>query len=166
MKPKSGFLTRRILRHALYCKTGRESWKRGTDTAADARAAARQQWSSRRLEGLPGAHKEGPKCWEGKSVCQEMIPTMGCGELERESSSQEVTKTPRGPARWWGARPQSCELQRLAVGLGDGTEEQGDILKMVCLLVMVTVRDIRRGNRRSRRKQPEGSRTSEKQGLL
>lgn len=80
----------------LYCKTGRESWKRGTDTAADARAAARQRWSSRRLEGLPGAHKEGPKCWEGKSVCQEMIPTMGCGELERESSSQEVTKTPRG----------------------------------------------------------------------
>lgn len=78
MKAKSGFLTRRILQHACTVKQ-EERAGRGADTAADARADARQRWSSRRLEGLPGAHKEGPACWKGKSVCQETVPTMGCG---------------------------------------------------------------------------------------
>lgn len=79
MKAKSGFLTRRILQHACTVKQEERAGRGALIQQSDTKADARQQWSSCRLEGLPGAHKEGPECWKGKSVCQEMIPTMGCG---------------------------------------------------------------------------------------
>lgn len=66
------------------------------------------------------------------------------------SSSQEVTKTRRGGHGGGEQDHRLDELQQLAVGLGEGTEERGDILKMGCFLVMVTVRDIRRGREEAR----------------
>lgn len=54
------------------------------------------------------------------------------------SRSQEVTKTPRG-GHGGGEQDHSLdELQQLAVGLGEGTEERGDILKMGYFLGMLT----------------------------
>lgn len=54
------------------------------------------------------------------------------------------------------------------MGLGAGTEEEGDILKMVCFLLRVTARDKRRGGEKAGlggNNSLRVCRTSEKQGL-
>lgn len=47
--------------------------------------------------------RKGQKDWEGKSICQEMSPTMGCGELERERNSQEAANAQKGGCGGEGA---------------------------------------------------------------
>jgi hypothetical protein len=100
-----------------------------------------------------------------------MIPAMGCGELEGDTSSQEVTNTPKGDVVGRGELDHSLsELHQLGVGLGRLQRRVG----LLCFLITVRVRDIRTPPNPST---PAGekarlgrislrvSRTSEKQGL-
>lgn len=86
MRPKSGFLTRQILRHV--CTARSEKDLKG-DTTADVRADVRLWSCFPRRGGLPGAYKEG-KSLPGNDS------NNGCGELQWETSSQEVTNALKG----------------------------------------------------------------------
>lgn len=69
-----------------------------------------------------------------------MIPAMGCGELEGDTSSQEVTNTPKGDVVGRGEQDHSLsELHQLGVGLGRLQRRVG----LLCFLITVRVRDIR-----------------------
>lgn len=69
-----------------------------------------------------------------------MIPAMGCGELEGDTSSQEVTNTPKGDVVGRGEQDHSLsELHQLGAGLGRLQRRVG----LLCFLITVRVRDIR-----------------------